>query len=112
MEFRRFQQLSQFDPVVKVIEILGLVLRVLPQSRRLMATAYGIGNCCLAIYSQQGKFQERNSHISTKALRMRLFFPVPEAVVVFSADIVVALSKFLGEYVFYLTDGHQRRLPL
>jgi hypothetical protein len=39
MELGLFQQLSQFDPVLNIVEMGGLIVGMPPQPRRLMATA-------------------------------------------------------------------------
>jgi hypothetical protein len=94
-----FKQLSQLDPVVKVIELMRLISRMLPQSRGLMAAACKARRSLLALRSFLVEVQD-HLHISTKALRIRLFFPLPEA----AAALSEAIFAVEFSYVLQLMD--------
>lgn len=46
MEFRLFQELRKFHPMVDIVKFMGMIVRMSPESRRLMAAA------CMFLYCQ------------------------------------------------------------
>lgn len=79
MELGLFEEFGELHPVADLIEPPGLVVRMAPQTRGLVAAAYkeestsANSSVCMQEHPPVHSHQDCYLHISTKALSTRLF---------------------------------------